>query len=145
MQPARSSAQTCTSTPTKLESPWCVRRGLIYYCWATNQSVQEGWGRCVADCGDSFCVFLDRSFGGDVTLCDGLALIPCRVPKHLLPMRKTHFPGHQGANCRVCHFPPTYLPFACLGLVFKPSWSNWLHDEKSQREKELPIPRTRLV
>lgn len=36
-------------------------------------------GKCVADRGDwdgdSFSLFLDRSFGGDVRLCDGIALL----------------------------------------------------------------------
>lgn len=39
--------------------------------------------------GDSF-LFLVKSFGGDARLCDGIALTPCQVSKHLLPLRKTH-------------------------------------------------------
>lgn len=55
--------------------------------------------------GDSFSLFLVKSFGGDVKLRDGIALTLCQVSKYLLPLKKTHFLGQQGAHCRVFCVP----------------------------------------
>lgn len=80
---------------------------------------EKACGRLCDLRGDSF-LFLIKSFGGDVRLCDGIA--------HSLPGLQTPSPfkedpllGHQGADCRVFHVPPASLPLACLGLVFTPS------------------------
>ena len=72
--------------------------------------------KCLPDSGD---LGGDKLFVRDVRLCDGIALTPHQVSRHLLPLSKTRFLGHQGADCRsllAC------LPSACFDLVFTPSY-----------------------
>lgn len=46
---------------------------------------------------DSFCFFLNKPFGRDVRLCDGIAFTLYQVSKHLVPTRKT-LPGQAGSQ-----------------------------------------------
>lgn len=107
-----------------------------------------GGGVCVADsCDlrDCFCLFLDESFGGSVSLCDGIALTPCQVSQHLLPIGRPTSRATRELAAGCCASPPTYLSFACLGLVLNfPGQIDYM-TEMSQRGRGIPVPCTCLV